>query len=244
MAGKNDVKETKDQAMEPQQNAPMTALEGDVEKASEAPAPQQEYVAPEVKDLSQQKEPAKKEQKQLGVSPAPIQTKSEPGPTFRQAEGVITISKLVNAKGTAATDVILARIEKHMKHLGGQLGFRNEEEKAREQLSFIETVGNTLRLDFPQYALVTDVLLNNIKANQSVFDKGLAFRFVASLGKNYPADHVKTYQTYMSFLAAISKNWAGRSKLGNLVDVGFVTKDFPQKAKENVTQYFRRVTNG
>lgn len=200
------------------------------------------YVAPEVKSLGQTK-PAASAQPKPAIEKVATQPAMREA-TFRVAEGTITISKMINAKGTATTDVILGRIEKHMKHLSGQLGFKNEEEKVREQLSFIETIGNTLRLDFPQYALVTDVLLNNIKANQTVFDKGLAFRFVGSLGKSYSQEHIKTYQTYMNFLAVVAKNWTTRNKLGNLVDVGYVTKEFPQKAKENVTQYFRRVTNG
>ena len=243
MAGKNDTKETVTQDIPEVKTSDVTTETPVVEEVA---TPKQEYVAPAVKDLSKGKQEDKQDPKKVvgvgGGESVPKVVMREA--TFRQAEGVIAISRMVNAKGTASTDVILARIEKHMKHLSGQLGFKDETEKLHEQLSFIETIGNTLRLDFPQYALVTDVLLSNIKANQSVFDKGLAFRFVASLGKAYPTEHVKTYQSYMSFLAVIAKNWSTRNKLKNLVDVGYVTKDFPQKAKENVSQYFRHVISG
>lgn len=207
--------------------------------AQETPVAEKQaaYVAPEVKNLSG-KAPAPAVAEKPAETAAPVKIKEA---TFEKGEGVIGLSKMVNARGTVTTDIMIERIQKHMQHLSGKLGFNNKEERIHEQVTFIETVGNSLRLDFDQFVLVTDVLLNAIKEHQPVFEKGLAFRFMGGLDKNYPADYIRTYQAYISFLSTIAKNWAGRAKLANQVDIGYVTKDFPQKAKENINQYFRRV---
>jgi hypothetical protein len=47
----------------------------------------------------------------------------------------------------------------------------------------------------------------------------------------------------MSFLAMVAKNWEARYKLHSLIDLASVITDLNRKGKENVTQYFRYLTN-
>ena len=162
--------------------------------------------------------------------------------SFVPKQDVIAINKMVNAKGTVTTDIMVARIKQHMEFLSGAKRYKNKEEEVQEQVSFIETIGNSLKLDFPQFALVTDELLNAIRENKDVFQKGTQFRFTMGLDKTYPAQYIRTYQVYMTFLAMVAKNWVSRYKLDKLVDLAHVIHDFDRKGKENLTQYFRYLT--
>ena len=156
---------------------------------------------------------------------------------------VVGIGAQVNAKGDTTTDVMVARIERHVEFLAGRKRYKTKEEEREEQISFMETVGNSLRLDFEQFVVVTDDLLNIIRNNRDVFDGGLAFRHTVGLDRKYPVQTIRLYHTYMSFLSMVAKNWEARYKLHQLVDLASVIVDLNRKGKENVTQYFRYLTN-
>lgn len=159
--------------------------------------------------------------------------------TKKEVEGtVIGLKAMTNSKGNATTDIIAERIEKHIGYLSGKVGFENKEAQNREQQSFIETVGNSLKLDFEQYVLVTDKLLEVIRENDKVFREGLAFRFMKNLGENYPLESVKAYQSYITYLTKIAFNWSARHRLHELTDPTYVIQNLDRKGKENVIRYF------
>lgn len=164
-------------------------------------------------------------------------------PTLAEVDDVIDIAKMVNAKGNVVTDIMKSRIANHVKYLRGEVGFADQEAAELEQVSFIETVGNMLKLDFPQYVIVTDYFLGVIRENPQVFSDGLAFRFTAGLNRKYPDEYIKRYQSYIELLTKIAKNWKVRYKLGKLVDPAYTISFFDRKGQENVTQYFRKVTS-
>jgi hypothetical protein len=93
-------------------------------------------------------------------------------PSFELGLDVIGTTKMTNAKGTAATAIIVERINRHMNFLIGKSAFATPAARELEQTTFIETIGNTLRLPYDQYALVTNQLLTAIKNNLDVFEKG------------------------------------------------------------------------
>lgn len=164
-------------------------------------------------------------------------------PTLATVPDVIGVSKMLNAKGTLVTASITTRIDRHMRYLVGAEGFNSVEERNQEQVSFIETIGNSMKLDFEGYAIVTDYLLGQIRENQQVFTDGLAFRFTVGLGKDYPADVVQSYQSYIELLTKIAVNWKVRYKLKKLVDITYAIKDLQPKGKVNVTQYFNKIAS-
>lgn len=203
-----------------------------------------DYVAPVTEELSQKvTDKSNTTANQGSAKPAeqkPTEQKSEET-TFKkeqQEAQVIGLKQMVNSKGNATTDIIVERIEKHISYLSGKVAFANNDAKAREQQSFIETIGNSLKLDFDQYVLVTDELLRVIRENDKVFRDGLAFRFMVGLGANYPLESVKAYQSYITYLTKIAFNWSNRHRINELVDPTFVMQNLDRKSKENITRYF------
>lgn len=164
-------------------------------------------------------------------------------PTLVPLPAVIGVNKILNAKGTVVTDIMIKRIDKHLEYLNGTVGFKDTEERDEEQVSFIETIGNSLKMDFDGYVVFTDYLLTKIRDNQKVFTDGLAFRFCADLKKGSYTEAVKNYQSYIEFLTKIAINWNVRYKLKKLVDTAYVIQPLNQKGKENVTQYFNKLAS-
>ena len=198
-----------------------------------------EYVPPITEEVAPVSEQAAVKIKPTRALPPAEPTLVEP--TLAPALDVVGVSQMLNAKGNLVTASMIARIDRHMAFLVGTEGFNDVAERNLEQVSFIETIGNSMKLDFDGYVIVTDYLLEQIRANQQVFTDGMAFRFTASLGKAYPADVVRNYQSYIELLTKIAVNWKVRYKLKKLIDITYAIKDLQPKAKVNVTQYFNKV---
>lgn len=212
-----------------------------------------DYVAPETQDLSDKGGVVESKSSVKEVQGIPVVEKKntpvvEPGaidvpePSLVEPEPVIAVSKLVNAKGTVVSDLAIARIERHLKYIRGDEGFSSTEQRFEEQAGFIQSIGNTLKLDFDQYALVTDHLLTQIRENQEVFSNGEAFRFIPGMEKRYPTEAIAAYQAYIELLTKIASNWKVRYKLKKLIDIGYVSQSLPRKGKENLAQYFNKVS--
>jgi hypothetical protein len=202
----------------------------------------QDFKAPQSTDLTGQADESQATQATPANNVPAESTSSTDEASYEKNVEVVAINKMVNAKGDATTDIIVQRINTHMEFLSGRKRYKDKAEETQEQVTFIETIGNTLKLDFPQYALVTDALLNAMRENKDVFDHGLAFRFTKGLERTYPSQYIRTYQNYITFLTMVSKNWVSRYKLDKLIDPAYMVQDFDRKAKENVTQYFRLLT--
>lgn len=209
-----------------------------------------DYVAPaveEVAPISEKGSVVAPQPKQSPVPAAPVKAEVAPAkiaePTLVPLPAVIGVNKILNAKGNVVTDIMIKRIDKHLEYLNGEVGFTDHKERDEEQVSFIETIGNSLKMDFEGYVVFTDYLLTKIRDNQKVFTDGLAFRFCADLKKGSYAEAVKNYQAYVEFLTKIAINWNVRYKLKKLVDTAYVIHPLNQKGKENVTQYFNKLAS-
>lgn len=202
-----------------------------------------DYTPPESEDLSGDSAKEVVAKAPAVITPAVKEEVAPAEATFQAEPMVIGIAKMINAKGDMTTDVMVARINRHIEFLAGRKRFKDKKEEQDEQISFIETIGNSMRLDFEQFAVVTDDLLTIIRANAEVFSGGLAFRHTVGLDKKYPANTIRLYHTYISFLTMVAKNWEARYKLHTLIDLASVITDLNKKGKENVTQYFRYLTN-
>lgn len=199
-----------------------------------------EYQGPEVDNLEEPTgQTATKGSKAKEV--APVTTKVVAEAKFEDTPDIIGIGKLTNAKGDAVTDILKARLDRHLQYLSGKKTFATEKERTDEQSSFIESIGGSLQLPYEQFIVVTDYILKLVRENPEAFgDK--VFRFLPGLDKVYPIEHIRTYKAYMSLLIMISKNWVSRYKLNKLVDVTYAIKDLPTKgAKENITRYFNQL---
>lgn len=161
--------------------------------------------------------------------------------SYEPNKDVIGVKQLTKATNTEALNVITTRIKRHMEYLNGNIGFSSPEQRIDEQVTFIETIGNTLKLPYQDYVEVTNVLINQIRNNSEVFSKGLAFRFTKDLGQKYPIKIIATYETYMTLLATIATNWTRRHALDRLVDLDYGIQNLDRKSKENVTRYFKQI---
>jgi len=200
-----------------------------------------DYVAPEEENLEGSvKAPATGGKKNEGATKAASPTPPAQ-PSLDEVPDVIGIGRMTNSKGDVATDVMKARIARHFQYLSGELGFKDSDARIQEQITFIDTIGNTLKLEFDKYVVVTDYLLNQIRENKTIFSDGTAFRFVKDLDKQYPIEHIRTYRNYMTLLTMIANSWPRRHELNKLVDVTYAIKDLNRLGKENVTQYFNKL---
>lgn len=200
-----------------------------------------EYQGPEVDNLEEPTGQATtKGSKAKDV--APVTTKVVAEAKFEDTPDVIGVGKLTNAKGDAVTDVLKARLDRHLQYLAGKKSFATEKERTDEQGSFIESIGGSFQLPYEQFVVMTDYILNVVRNNPEAFAGGAVFRFLPGLDKVYPIEHIRVYKAYMSLLIMISKNWVSRYKLNKLVDVTYAIKDLPSKAaKEHVTRYFNQL---
>ena len=164
--------------------------------------------------------------------------------TLQQGNGKIPGPDMTNANGTAVTNIMILRLEKHMKHLRGELGFADNKERFNEQVSWMETVGNSVKLPYEEFKLVTDALINAIANNKELFRSGAATRFNRGLAGTYPQSSINRYEAYIYFLVTVANNWATRHRLKSSIDVGTVIEHMPHAGQQNVTRYFNSLVSG
>lgn len=155
----------------------------------------------------------------------------------------IGIAKLLNAKATAVTDILTARVAQHLEYTIGEKGFGDSDARANEQGGFINTVLGSLELDFDKYVVFTDFLLTQLRANAADINTGKLLRHMGGLSETYEKAKINKYTTYMSFLTRIALNWNIRYKLNTLIDVNLFVSGFSEKGRENITVYFNNLQN-
>lgn len=224
----------------------ITKAEGEAADAAAAAAKSEGpgYVAPVVE--------------QVGAAPAPTETPAEvkeepaapaPGPTavtetpndeanLEPAPAKVSAQNMVTANGSAVTNIMVKRLEKHIRHLRGELGFANLKEQHEEQVTFMETIGSSTTLEYDDFKLVTDTLLRVIIDNKDLFKSGDALRFINGLAGKYPQEHINRYEHYINFLTKVAVNWSSRHRLKSSTDIAIVIKDMKNVGKQNVTKYF------
>lgn len=197
---------------------------------------QKDYSSPQVEKLTKDEVPAVEV-----VETAPL-AKAEaarlPGTVIPVQIG---IGKLLNAKATAVTDILTARVAQHLECTVGTKGFPDAEARAQEQGGFINTVLNSLELDFDKYVVFTDFLLTQLRANAADISTGKLLRHMGGLAPSYDKEKVRKYTTYMSFLTRIALNWNIRYKMNTLIDVNLFVSGFSEKGRENITTYFHKL---
>lgn len=155
----------------------------------------------------------------------------------------IGIGKLLNAKATAVTDILTARVAQHLECTVGTKGLPDREARAQEQGGFINTVLGSLELDFEKYVVFTDYLLTQLRENAADINTGKLLRHMGGLAESYDKEKIRKYTTYMSFLTRIALNWNIRYKLNSLIDVNLFVSGFSEKGRENITTYFNHLQN-
>lgn len=199
---------------------------------------QKDYSSPVVEKLTKDEVPAVEV-----VETAPL-AKAEaarlPGMVIPTQIG---IGKLLNAKATAVTDILTARVAQHLEHTIGEKGFVDQKARGEEQGGFINTVLSSLELDFDKYVVFTDFLLTQLRENAAEINTGKLLRHMAGLSDSYDKDKIRKYTTYMSFLTRIALNWNIRYKLNTLIDVNLFVSGFSPKGRENITTYFNQLQN-
>jgi len=164
-------------------------------------------------------------------------------PSLADPAASVAKDEIVNGRGTAVTDIMLTRINRHFDFLASRLGIPAKKDRDREQVDFMNTVGESLKLPYDQFELVADALRTALRKDiKVVSDGGVAFRFIPKLELYYPAESVACYQRYIQFLLTLTQNWKRRRDLGKMVDITAVIENFPTKARENVTAYYRKHT--
>lgn len=199
---------------------------------------QKDYSGPVVEKLAGDEVPAVEVVETAPV--AKVVTARLPGTVIPDQIGV---GKLLNAKATAVTDILTARVEQHFEYACGKKGFADRDAKAQEQGGFINTVLGSLELDFDKYVVFTDYLLTQLRANSADISTGKLLRHMGGLDESYDKEKIRKYTTYMSFLTRIALNWNIRYKLNSLIDVNLFVSGFSEKGRENITVYFNHLQN-
>lgn len=178
------------------------------------------------------------------AAPDNVKAASIKEPTFETAPDVVKADKQVNMKGSAATAIIVERIDRHIDFLNSKIRIADEKARNTEQATFIETIGEALKQDYPRFELVADLLMEQVRENTKLFNSGMAFRFMAPLEKlGYAPEALQGYKAFIQFLITVSKNWKRRHQLADLVDITYVIEGFPSKARENITQFFNKLAS-
>lgn len=164
--------------------------------------------------------------------------------TFETTPDVVKAAKQVNHKGSAATALIIERVERHMDFLNSRVRLATEKARNTEQVTFIETVGEALKQDYDRFEIVADLLMDSVRENAKLFNSGLAFRFMEPLQKEgYSPEALQGYKAFFNFLITVAKNWKRRHQLQQFVDITYVIEGYPAKARENITQFYNKLAS-
>ena len=137
-----------------------------------------------------------------------------------------------------------AKVNKYFDYLASRLSLKGQEAMGRAQAEFIDLVSESLKLEHDSFKEFTLFLIEKIKQDIEVFNKGTQFRFISYLGSKYPAENLEAHQTYVTFLYLVAKNWAIRHRLKEQVDHTYVIAKLDRKGKQNVTLLFNELTKG
>lgn len=177
---------------------------------------------------------------ETAVEPAKKEVTRLPGIVIPDQIG---IGRLLNAKATAVTDILTARVAQHLEYTLGEKGFADRKAQGEEQGGFINTVLSSLELDFDKYVVVTDFLLTQLRENADSISTGKLLRHMGGLAESYEKEKIRKYTTYMSFLTRIALNWNIRYKLNSLIDVNLFVAGFSEKGRKNISVYFNNLQN-
>lgn len=164
-------------------------------------------------------------------------------PSLADPAAPVGKDEIITGAGTAVTAIAKQRITRHFDFLCGRLSIPEKKARDREQVDFMNLVGETLKLPYPQFELIAEALREAITDDMKILkDGGVAFRFIPRLDVAYPGEALDAYQRYFQFLLTLSKNWKRRRDIGKLTDITSVIEGFPTKGRENVTAYYRKLT--
>lgn len=153
----------------------------------------------------------------------------------------VRVADMLNAKSDYVSDVMMSRIEQHVAYLSGKMGFANDEARHKEQITIMETIGNSTTLSIDQYCVVTDFLLKSIRENLDSFKEGGSFRFMRGLTRVYSQRAIENYHSYMTMLVTIAGSYADRKRIFKKMDLDSITATLPKQARDNINTYMRRL---
>lgn len=200
-------------------------------------APVIETVETDVKDEAQVVEPVS-----TPTATFEVLTKNQNPAIIPFADAAtIKVADIINAKGTFVSDSMIARIDQHLRYLTGSIGFSKDDDRFQEQITFMETIGNSTELSIDQYCIVTDYLLKTIRENMDAFKDGAAFRFMRGLNRFYSETAQGNYKNYITMLLRIAGAYANRKNVFKQMDVETITKDMKKASRDNVSTYMRNL---
>ncbi|EBV8434226.1 hypothetical protein NFI00_000092 [Salmonella enterica] len=159
---------------------------------------------------------------------------------FKEVE-TVKVAEQINAKGDFVSDLMINRIEQHLQYLRGEKGFMSDDDRFKEQITFMETIGNSTTQQIDRYCLVTDYLMKTIRENLPEFKEGKAFRFMRGLGRVYSDSAIASYQNYMTMMIRIAGAYADRKRVFQKMDLDTITAGMPVAARNNINTYIRRL---
>lgn len=185
------------------------------------------------------------------ISPAPLrEVKEVPAPyassvkalseepTFKpDVADIVKVADMLDFKGDAVSDVFKAALARYTSIILKQ---RSVKDLQHEQVSFMETVNNSLSLEFKQYAMVTDYFIEFINKNPEAFSKKKIFSLLAGVGSKYNETGKRRFTYYMTALTTLATAGVNRKRVSSMVDINTLVQSFTPKAKQNITTYFIR----
>lgn len=150
---------------------------------------------------------------------------------------VVLASEMVGSKSNAVTDVFVEALTRYKNVLAGNLVL-NKSQLKEEQAAFMNTVSNTMNLEFKDYVLTTDALVLLMRDNKEAFNEKRLYELFYYVQGDYSKKAAERYMRYMSALYTLSQNLRNRSRIGKMVDIVSLSSGYTTKAATNIQNYF------
>lgn len=142
----------------------------------------------------------------------------------------------------AVHDILLTRVRKHLRHIGGELSYRNDKEKAAETFSFINSF--MLAVNNPNYSIFYACMyeiMAYFRANPGLARHGVFDDMQGPIPAVYKSGFVDF--SYFNAITDIAINmlndWPNRRKYSSRYDTNYVLSLQQPNGRANVERFIR-----
>lgn len=168
----------------------------------------------------------------------PIATASAPKlPQFEEEKRPISVAEMLNYKGDAVSAVFIKTLQDYADILCGKAATMDPR---KEQSCFMNTVYETLDLDFDKFCVVTDFLVNTMIENEEAFSDINLFSLMPYVDAEFSKAQRSRFRSYILALATLARAGRNRRNISQYIDIPMLVSEFSDKAKNNINSYFNR----
>lgn len=167
-----------------------------------------------------------------------VEPKQEPIKNLAQ---VVSVAELIDAESSAVSLVYKSALDRYFSIVGQKI-YPKDGKYDQEQVAFMRTLENTLKLDFDQFAIVTDYLVKRISEQPELFTQTKRFLYLKYVEKIYSQQYMSRYMGYINALVLLATNAGHGKRLLTNLDLDTLVDGYPQKAATNINSYITRAT--